>query len=240
MLENIRIQNETIPLIIKKSPNRKRTLSFHMTEIWLTIQIPLKTKEDYLEKIITKRLDWIYKHWQNLKNIKVNKIQDINIDRIYYRGEIYKLEILETDKKRCKINFENNILQIFIKKDTAPELKNKTIKKKLNEWYKKEAQDLITQETKTLAKIHNFSFSEIYIKNYKSKFWQCRAKDLYFNYKLIKLPIELIRHVILHELCHLKHKNHAKNFRNLLRELDENFVENKKYLKEKWSFILNI
>ncbi|MDD2515910.1 MAG: DUF45 domain-containing protein, partial [Candidatus Gracilibacteria bacterium] len=132
MLENIRIQNETIPLIIKKSPNRKRTLSFHMTEIGLTIQIPLKTKEDYLEKIITKRLDWIYKHWQNLKNIKVNKIQDINIDRIYYRGEIYELEILETDKKRCKINFENNILQIFIKKDTAPELKNKTIKKKLN------------------------------------------------------------------------------------------------------------
>jgi len=107
MPENLKIHDENIPITIKKSPNRKRTLSFRMSEAGLTIQIPIKTKEDYLEKVITKRLNWIYKHWLNLKSVQIHKNQNSNKNSFYFRGEIYDIQLIKTDKKRPVFEFRD-------------------------------------------------------------------------------------------------------------------------------------
>ena len=43
---------------------------------------------------------------------------------------------------------------------------------------------------------------------------------------------EVIRYVILHELCHIKHMNHSKKFW----ELVENYMPNYKEVKKEFNF----
>ena len=45
------------------------------------------------------------------------------------------------------------------------------------------------------------------------------------------LPIKIIDYVIIHELCHTKHMNHSIEFWNLVFQLNPNFKENRKHLK---------
>ena len=48
---------------------------------------------------------------------------------------------------------------------------------------------------------------------------------LTFNTHLIKAAPELIEHVILHELCHLKEFNHSPRFYALMQSIDANWQD---------------
>ncbi|MBR3804537.1 MAG: DUF45 domain-containing protein [Clostridia bacterium] len=98
----------------------------------------------------------------------------------------------------------------------------------------------LIERTSFLAKKHGFSFKNVAIKNYKSRWGTCyKNKDITLNLKLICLNKNVIDYVILHELCHTVYFNHQKNFHSLLKSLIGNESEFKRELKEK-SFILNI
>jgi hypothetical protein len=54
----------------------------------------------------------------------------------------------------------------------------------------------------------------------KSRWGSCSKKGIItLSTELIKLPDIYIEYVIIHELCHLKHHNHGKEYYNLLSEL---------------------
>ena len=42
-----------------------------------------------------------------------------------------------------------------------------------------------------------------------------------------------IEYVIVHEMCHMVHKNHSKEFWNLVQKICPNYKEEDLYLKEK-------
>ena len=48
----------------------------------------------------------------------------------------------------------------------------------------------------------------------RTKWWSCSFdQKLMFNINLVHLSTKYIRYVIIHEICHLKHKNHSADFR---------------------------
>lgn len=72
-----------------------------------------------------------------------------------------------------------------------------------------------------------FSFNRITIKNTRSRWGSCSSKkNLSFTYKIIFLPEELQQYLVIHELCHLKHFNHSKDYWNLV----ETYLPNYKSL----------
>jgi len=64
------------------------------------------------------------------------------------------------------------------------------------------------------------------------RFGYCtRTGDLHFNDKLVCLPRELQELVVLHELVHIKHFNHSREFKAEMAEHMPNFAELDKELK---------
>jgi hypothetical protein len=77
-----------------------------------------------------------------------------------------------------------------------------------------------------------FAFSKIAIRNQKSRWGSCSKKGtLNFNYRLLFLPAELADYVIVHELCHLKHFDHSKNFWDEVRRTLPEYKTQLKQLK---------
>ena len=66
----------------------------------------------------------------------------------------------------------------------------------------------------------NFSPSALRVRKLKRKWGSCTSKGVItLNSDLIKLEDSLQEYVIIHELCHLYHPNHGKEFYNLLGSL---------------------
>lgn len=104
--------------------------------------------------------------------------------------------------------------------------------------------ELITLWCVTKAKAHllpllealsretGLQYNKVSIRRQKTRWGSCSAhKNISLNYKLLFMPFELARHIILHELCHTVHMNHSKSFWDLLKSFDPNCAVNKKLSK---------
>lgn len=88
---------------------------------------------------------------------------------------------------------------------------------------RKEAHEYLIPRLKQLAAHYGISYGGVRIKRMKSRWGSCSAKNnINLNIYLMQLPNELIDYVLLHELAHIKEKNHQKGFWKLLNSMTDN------------------
>jgi len=64
-----------------------------------------------------------------------------------------------------------------------------------------------------LARLHNFKYRKVSIRNQKTRWGSCSSRgNINLNINLARLPAELSDYVILHELLHTRIKNHGIEF----------------------------
>ncbi|MBQ2895732.1 MAG: M48 family metallopeptidase [Oscillospiraceae bacterium] len=67
----------------------------------------------------------------------------------------------------------------------------------------------------------------------KTRFGSCSGKNgLCFSWRLMRYPAETVEAVVVHELCHIRHKNHQKEFYTLLRSILPDYDQRTEILKE--------
>ena len=72
----------------------------------------------------------------------------------------------------------------------------------------------------------------ITITSARTRFGSCSGKNrLSFSWRLLRYPAETVEAVVVHELCHIRHKNHQKEFYILLRSVLPDYDERTEILK---------
>ena len=94
------------------------------------------------------------------------------------------------------------------------------VEKLLDCWYLEQAKRVFKECAEPLIRQmakYNVAPSSFTIRKMKTRWGSCSRKgSISLNLHLIKLPEQCIKEVILHELCHLVHFNHSKEFYALM------------------------
>lgn len=102
-------------------------------------------------------------------------------------------------------------------------------------WYLREAKNYFTSRTAALASSYSSLLpapGQVNVRKMKRRWGTCHSSGaIWFNRELIKKEQELIDYVIIHELCHLVHHNHSREYYALLGSIIPNFRELKKRLQ---------
>lgn len=181
----------------------------------LTIKAPVYFSKKQVLNFIAKKEKWIYKHCNEYIDV-ISGIYDFR--EILYLGNTYNILI---DQRLNSVEIQGNLLLI-------PDSFNKA---DLLNWYKGETIKQVDSIYKTL----NFEKnpSKILVKKQKSRWGSCTSKgNIYLNSRLAMCPIEVIKYVIIHELCHLVHMDHSKRFYNLISQYMPEYKIHKKWLKD--------
>ena len=100
--------------------------------------------------------------------------------------------------------------------------------------------DFFTTRFEFCLKQTDFQINNLKIRKMKSAWGICyRNRNITLNLLLLCCPIPVIDYVIFHELCHLKHMNHSKEFWNEVQNFCPQYKLQKIWLKTNGSNIMN-
>lgn len=126
--------------------------------------------------------------------------------------------------------------------------KNELIKKHLSSLppprptYPKDELEEMRERTRALVlpRVEHYSSvmglrpTSVKITSAKTRFGSCSGKNaLCFSLYLCTYPHEAIEYVVVHEMCHIKHKNHGKAFHAMVERYLPRQKEYKKLLKRR-------
>ena len=88
-----------------------------------------------------------------------------------------------------------------------------TIANKTGDIDRNNAKKILIDRLNELAMIHGFTYERVFIKNQKTRWGSCSARNnINLNINLMRLPDHLIDYVLMHELVHTQIKNHSAEF----------------------------
>lgn len=98
---------------------------------------------------------------------------------------------------------------------------------------REEARIIITEAVDRYCEEFGYKYNRIAIKNQKTRLGSCSSLgNLNFNWQIAKFPQKIMDYVVKHEIAHLKHQNHSKHFWAAVHEMDNNFKEHHKWIRE--------
>ncbi len=101
------------------------------------------------------------------------------------------------------------------------------------DYYRLHAPRILTPRVEEWSRLTGLRPSKVGYRKTKSRWGSCSSRNsLSLNTRLLLCPMELQDYVIVHELCHIRHKNHSKDFWDLVGTYLPNWNERRKELRK--------
>ncbi|MCK4428884.1 MAG: DUF45 domain-containing protein [Candidatus Aenigmarchaeota archaeon] len=171
------------------------------------------------ETLLKEKQNWLKRGVRELEK-SVNLFDG---NTVYYKGKKY--DVQEIRGKNLGIEISEHFIKIY----KFGKRKTENI---LLEFLADETLEYVSKKVEELSGKLGLFPKQVSVKNLKS-FGHCtKDRKIFFNSKLICLPVRLVDYVICHELIHLKHFNHSKDFKSELAKILPNYKELEKELKK--------
>lgn len=196
------------------------------------ISAPLNLPDKYIEDFIISKKSWIDKNMYKINRyLDMKKNLDLYTDNsnILFLGKIYRLKIKKADENLVII--KDNTVYIESLSDDSEYIKQ-LIYSKL---YYQNAKKLFTKRLNYYLNLtNNEQINELRINYMKTKWETCvpKKRKITLNVELMKKNELEIDSVIIHEIAHLIHPNHSRDFYNYIDRFFKNYREINKKLNE--------
>jgi predicted metal-dependent hydrolase len=111
-------------------------------------------------------------------------------------------------------------------------LSQTVIKKLYENWLKEKAQKVFEYKVNKFSKKIEVTAKPMIVKNLKNR-WGSLTKTgvINLNLNLMKAPDDIIDYIVLHELCHLRIKEHSHHYWDLVHRFMPNYQDKIEWLK---------
>lgn len=164
----------------------------------ISLSIPLRTSQKRILEFLEKNLEWLRKTSAKIKAKNSAK----NENQVEFLGSNYELII---DKKASSVSIELFSIKAASKAD-------------FRRFCDQKAKELLNASIARFAPLIARPINHISFKHMRTRWGSCNKAKGYINLNLdlITKKKEFIEYVVLHELAHLVHANHSKDFYALI------------------------
>lgn len=219
---------KTIEYEVQRGSRKNVTITVSPNQT-VIVKIPKEMPEDEIESVVAKKAYWITQQQFLMKDIQVVEYQKdyVNGECFLYLGRRYMLELrLEEQIKTPYVKLYRGKLIV-----TTNSRNSEIIRPALIRWYKERAQEIIERRISYYERVFEQKRGRIIIKEQKKRWASCgKNGDLMINWKIVMAPTSVIDYVIVHELCHLVHRNHSKDYWNEVGRVLPDYEQYKNWL----------
>ncbi len=194
----------------------RKTLSLTVTpDLQIILKCPEITENEKIETFLQKKWFWLEKQLSFFKKYKrqVYEREYVSGESYRYLGRQYKLLVKRSVTE--KVALSSGIIHLHTTELVSNSKYNKKI---LTDWFLNQAVKVFEDRYEQMLLKFEYKNPPIVSVREMHKRWgsYLGKHKILLNPKLIHLPKECIDYVLVHELCHMKYRDHNKRFYDLL------------------------
>ena len=174
------------------------------------VSAPMHLSDESIAMFVRTKICWIKKQQEKFINQpRQCEREYVSGETLYVFGQQYFLRV-EYSYKGNSLVLEGNEAILTVRKESTAKQREAFV----NEWYRSLLKEKIEQYLPKWEKITGLYCDSWQTKNMTTRWGTCNTntRKNWLNLQLAKKPIECLEYVILHELAHLKVRNHSKDF----------------------------
>lgn len=212
----IQVDNTALIYRLRRS-SRAKHMHIRALQLGFEIVAPFKIKNHEIVSFAWRQRNWMFKiqsqkRPQDPLSMFSWPLAFLANETIPYRGGRLMLHLKYGDHEAINI-LGNTLIMTLAWNEIANEEMSLKIKGKILNWYQRQALTFTQRAVTQFCPIVGAWPKDLKIKQQKTRWGSCSAKDIiYINWLLILAPEGVLEYVVLHEICHLIHRNHGKRF----------------------------
>ena len=196
--------------------------------------IVVRPPKDYSAKqvdaVVESKRMWIYRNlaeWRDLNATAVVR-EWVNGETFLYLGRSYRLSLV-TGQEADLILKEG---RFCLNRELIDVGGTKSAKKAFESYYSNKCLQRIEQRVKYFAPKVGVQPTSVKVRDMGYRWASCnKGNALAFHWKCMMAPSKIIDYIIVHELCHIHHRNHSDVFWNEVDKVMLDFRERKEWLR---------
>ncbi len=213
-----------------RSRKRKKTISLQIgSNSAITVYAPYYTPAAEINRFVEEKQSWIVKSLRRQSlALREHKSKEYSTgESFHYLGRAYPMEAYNEPLENPGVIFWNNRFFLNCPAD-IPMRKFYFVC-----WYKKRAQQYLRERVDFYSRMLKLETGGIRITSAKRRWGSCsEINHLAFSFRLIMAPPDVIDYVVVHELMHIREKNHSSKFWNLVVEVIPDYKARRRWLHE--------
>ena len=216
-----------------RRPRRKTAYISVNPDCSVRLLVPATLSDDKIIELVNRKSGWIRTKIAHFQEINQNQKQKeyVSGESFTYLGRNYRLKKV-VDGLVQEAKLMNGKFYISLPSEVAGSDRDRLVMDQLTTWYKERAIIRLRQKTIRYAKQMGVVPVSVGLRDYKSQWGSCQTDGkIYYNWKIIIAPHSIVDYVVVHELCHLVHGDHSKQFWKLLDTILPDYIDRKLWLK---------
>jgi hypothetical protein len=227
--DKIRYGTITIPYKIFKT-RRVKTSEVIVDADTITVRVPFNKDKKEIQKLVLNKASWILRKQKEFRETtsEIRKPSFKENTTLPYLGSNYSL-IINKDQAKNSIEIVDGKFIVGVK---SAKVSNNTLKKFYENWITEIAQDIFEDKVRNYSKKLGVRTKGVVIKNLRDR-WGSLTKNgaINLNLNLVKAHEDIIDYIVLHELCHLRIKEHSHRYWDLVYKFMPSYHEKIEWLK---------
>jgi len=227
---NLAISNNEVPIKVIRT-NRRKTATIKIVEGDVHIIVPQHLSQKRIEELIQRKANWIRQKLHLQASIQpIRPKEYVSGEAFSYLGKNYRLKLSEGDTEGVKLKGGRFMLEV--KSTLTGEARAYYVQAQLAQWYQDHAELRLRDKAERFAPLLGMSPNSIKVKYFKARWGSCSIHgDVTFNWRIIMAPHRIVNYVVVHELAHLKHHDHAPKFWRSVASVIPDYRECREWLK---------
>lgn len=217
----------------RRSARRRRSLALKLDRQGrLVAMTPEWVSAAELRRFVRSRADWI--ETQSARHTEVAERSAREAGRhVYLKGQ--RLRVVQLTAQRNFIDIAEEQLRVGSRRPPTAE----RLHRRLSQWLRSQAEEMLPQRLAALSAETGLDVSGWQVRAYTARWGSCRHDGtIQLNWKLVQAPPAVIDYVIVHELCHLRHFDHSRDFWRLVASHCPAYQQQRQWLKDHGKLLL--
>lgn len=215
--------------LIRRS-GRAKYLRINITSIGqVEVVVPKRVSPQQVHEFIRQKQSWIEQTRRQIKDQRGGELDSHMPERIYLRA------VGQTWQVRYHAGQNKPLRQHLINSDTG-QLRvsyaaQSDIAGRLSQWLSGRARHILIPWLNAVSEETGLRYNKVAVRGQKTRWGSCSSRhNINLNRCLLFLQPELVRYLMVHELCHTRHMNHSRRFWALVEKYVPDYRERERQI----------